>query len=48
MQRNTVKQRQPLLTEDVAREYCLRQGVAAPDLVTLKDFFHFYITTSRP
>lgn len=32
----------------MAREHCLRPGVAAPDLVTVKDFCRFYIATSRP
>ena len=32
----------------MARERCLRPGVAAPDLVTVKDFFRFYIATSKP
>jgi hypothetical protein len=48
IQLDAAKHRQPLLTEDVAREHCLRQGVAASDLVTVKDFFRFYIATSRP
>jgi hypothetical protein len=48
MRRDAAKHRQPLPTEDGARGHCLRQGVAAPDLVTVKDFFRFYIATSRP
>jgi hypothetical protein len=45
MQRDAAKRYQPLPTEEMAREHCLRPGAAAPDLVTLKDFFRF---TSRP
>jgi hypothetical protein len=48
MQRDAAKRYQPLPTEEMAREHCLRPGAAAPDLVTLKDFFRFYIATSRP
>lgn len=48
MQRDATKHRQPLPTEDMAREHYLRERVAAPDLVTVKDFFRFYIATSRP
>ena len=34
--------------KEMARERCLRPSVSAPDLVTVKDFFRFYIATSRP
>jgi hypothetical protein len=32
----------------MARDHRLRLGIEAPDLVTVKDFLRFYITTSRP
>lgn len=35
-------------TEDVLRERYLGEGVAAPDLTTIKDFLRFYAATSRP
>jgi hypothetical protein len=38
----------PLPTEETAREQCLRPGAEAPDLVAVKDFLRFYITTSHP
>ena len=40
--------RRDLLTPDeaYARHYCLHKGVEAPDLVTGKDSFRFYITPS--
>jgi hypothetical protein len=34
--------------EDTAREQCLRQVVAAPDLATVNDFLRFYTAASRP
>jgi hypothetical protein len=37
----------PLPDEAIARERYLRQGVAAPDLATLKDFIRFHAHTSR-
>jgi hypothetical protein len=38
----------PLPSEETARERYLGPKVAAPDLVTVEDFFHFYIATSTP
>lgn len=38
----------PLPDEKSARKYCLRAGVEAPELATIKDFLFFYIATSRP
>jgi hypothetical protein len=38
----------PLPSEEAARDRCLRPGIEAPDLVTVKDFLRFYIATSRP
>lgn len=38
----------PVPDEEAARERCLRPGIAAPDLATVKDFLRFYIATSRP
>ena len=40
-------QRGPRPDEANARHYCLHKGKDAPDLVTVKDFLRFYITTSR-
>ena len=34
--------------EDAAREHCLRSGVEAPDLATIKDFFRFNTASSDP
>lgn len=48
MQRDAAKHQQPLPSEEMARERCLGPGVPAPNLVTVKDFFRFYIATSRP
>lgn len=48
MQRDAAEHQRPRPTEEMARERCLRPGVAAPDLVTVKDFFRFYIATSKP
>jgi hypothetical protein len=31
----------------MAREHCLRKGVDAPDLATVKDFTSFHAATSR-
>jgi hypothetical protein len=39
---NTGQQGLPALNEKAARE-CLRPGIAAPDLATVKDFLRFYI-----
>jgi hypothetical protein len=36
----------PAPDEACARHHCLEQGVEAPDLATVKDFFRFYIATS--
>lgn len=38
----------PLPDEADVHEGCLRRGIEVPDLATLKDFFRFYIATSRP
>jgi hypothetical protein len=38
----------PLPDERLAREHCLRPNIDAPDLATVKNFFRFYIATSRP
>jgi hypothetical protein len=34
--------------EEAARKKYLHHGAAAPDLMTVKDFIRFYISTSRP
>jgi hypothetical protein len=36
----------PAPEEACARDHCLHQGVEAPELATVKDFFRFYIATS--
>ena len=36
----------PAPDEACARHHCLHQGVEAPDLATIKDFFRFHIATS--
>ena len=48
MQRDSVQRGLPPPDEDSARQCCLRSGVEAPDLATVKDFLRFYIATSRP
>ena len=48
MRRDAERRHLPLPDEDTAREDCLRPDIAAPDLVTVKDFIRFYIATSRP
>jgi hypothetical protein len=46
--RKDARQRDLLTPPDEAsaRYHCLQQGVKAPDLATVKDFFRFYIATS--
>lgn len=48
MQQDAVQRGLPAPSEEAAREQCLRPGVEAPDLATVKDFVRFYIATSRP
>lgn len=48
MQRDSCRQGLALPDEESARQHCLRPGVEAPDLATVKDFLRFYIATSRP
>jgi hypothetical protein len=48
MQRDAVQRGLPAPNEEAAREQCLRSGVEAPNLATVKDFIRFYIATSRP
>jgi len=38
----------PIPSEDEVHAQYLHEGVEAPDLATLKDFFRFYIATSTP
>lgn len=38
----------PLPDEAMARAECLREGIAAPDPASVKDFLRFYIPTSKP
>ncbi|KAI9764758.1 MAG: hypothetical protein M1840_008027 [Geoglossum simile] len=46
-----LKSRTPIPDEaaftDTVRESCLGKGAPAPDIETVKDFFHFYIATSQ-
>jgi hypothetical protein len=48
MQQDAVQRELPAPDEEAAREQCLRLGVEAPNLATVKDFLRFYIDTSRP
>lgn len=47
-QRDYAQHGLPLPDEHLAREYCLRPSIDAPDLATVKGFLRFYITTSQP
>lgn len=47
MQKDSARRGLPPPDEDMARERCLRKGVDAPDMVTVKDFVRFYVATSR-
>ena len=46
MQEDALQRDLPAPDEAYARHHYLRQGVEAPDLATIKDFFHFFIATS--
>ena len=46
MQEDALQRDLPAPDEVYARHYCLHQGVEAPDLATIKDFFRFFIATS--
>jgi hypothetical protein len=48
MRQESAKQGLPDPDEDAAREHCLRSGIGAPNLATVKDFLRFYIATSQP
>ncbi|MCJ1426427.1 hypothetical protein MMC29_004330 [Sticta canariensis] len=48
MEQDAVHGGLPALSEEAAREQCLRPGIEAPDLATVKDFIRFYIATSHP
>lgn len=47
MQKESLQRGLLIPDEASARVHCLREGVHAPDLATLKDFFRFHIATSR-
>lgn len=47
MQKDSLQRELPIPDEAGARLHCLRKGVDAPDLATVKDFLRFYIATSR-
>jgi len=46
MREDALQQGLPAPDEACARHHCLHQGVEAPDLATIKDFFRFHIATS--
>jgi len=46
MQEDALQRDLPAPDEAYARHHCLHQGVEAPDLATIKDFFRFFIATS--
>jgi hypothetical protein len=46
MQEDALQRDLPAPDEAHARHHCLHQGVEAPDLATIKDFFRFFIATS--
>ena len=46
MRKDALQRDLPTPDETCARHHCLQQGVKAPDLATIKDFFRFYIATS--
>ena len=48
MQQDSAQQGLPPLDEESALQYYLQSEVEAPDLTTMKDFLHFYITISWP
>jgi len=47
MQKESLHRGLPIPDEANARLRCLREGVEAPDLATIKDFLRFHIATSR-
>src|SRR5271163_1692156 len=46
MQKDALQRDIPTPDEACIRQPCLREGVDAPDLATVKEFFRFYIATS--
>jgi hypothetical protein len=46
MQEDALQRDLPAPDEAYDRHYCLHQGVEAPDLATIKEFFRFSIATS--
>jgi hypothetical protein len=46
IRKDALQQGLPAPDEACARHHCLHQGVEAPDLATIKEFFRFYIATS--
>ena len=46
MREDALQRGLPAPDEACARHHCLHQGVEAPDLATIKDFFRFHIATS--
>jgi hypothetical protein len=47
MQKDSLLRGLPIPDEARARQQCLREGVDAPDLGSIKDFLRFYAATSR-
>jgi hypothetical protein len=48
MQRDSARRGLSPPDESIARERCLKKGVDAPDLASVKDFLRFYVTTMLP
>jgi hypothetical protein len=46
MREDALQRHLPVPDEACARYRCLHQGVEAPDIATIKDFFCFYVATS--
>jgi hypothetical protein len=46
MRKDALQRGLPTPDEACTSHHCLHQGVEAPDLAMIKDFFRFYIATS--
>jgi hypothetical protein len=46
MRKDALQRGLPAPDEACTRHHCLREGVEAPDLATVKVFFHYYISLS--
>jgi hypothetical protein len=47
MRKDVFQRGLPAPDEACARHHCFREGVEAPDLATVKDFFRYYISLSH-